>query len=925
MTNIMPTLDLSGTWQIHPDPLSQGLSDSWWVRPPSDDWREIRVPSAWQTVLGVEAVGLAWYHRKLPDEVLAWAGAGLQVRLCFDAVATDCRVWVAGHEVGRHLGDWLPFEIDITAALRGLSAAPEIYVRVDQYHAPRPPKGVVVENGHVAKGFHDVLSIQHAGLWDRVGVRAGGAATLAPLGLGILVDPETGAVQITAESSGDGDLPPARLVILDPDGHEVARGVCRIDGREWRGTAKVPAKPALWSPDTPLLYRLVFELGDGPTAERFEQRFGFRTVATGGPKNSQILLNGSPLQIRGILHWGHEPRHLAPAPPPEQVRDEFQHLRALGFNCVCLCMFYPPDYYFDIADETGMLIWQEHPIWKSRMTPDLLPEYRRCFEGFLRRDRRHPSVIIVSATCEHEAFDAELGRWWWRRSGELLPRTLRQLQTGFLEQTPPDQTDLYDDHVYDNCGRWANFHADMHERIGELPPRPFVMGETIISNAWPDIEAFRKTLDDQKPWWLTHGLDECALFEGALTRRSGAAVLERFKAQGERFRKDFRKRQAEVLRMFPRNAGFVTNSIRDVPICRVGFMDDLNRWRFTPEDTHAWLSDAVLLLKTPDHYRAFPAGATIECELGLSNFGRTSFDGPVLLRTPSGEQRIRLKAAPGEIVWSNFRFTIPAGAELKRFEIEASADGLPSNHWTLVAIPTATPLMGISRLDGLPFTAAESEPEFEEHAYSSGWCLACRSWKPRLPELAGWLPNARPVSASEPIPADTSVLVAHRLTRQVHDFIRRGGRCVLCAHRHTGGLGTKWINLWGQLPLIAESAADVAPLRNGESDTLLELLPYDLTRWTTRAIPTDDLGDSFRDHVEPIIRYVWTHDAGVPKCFDAVCSARVEQGLLVVTCLDHSSVAGAWLLQRLIQYAAQTPLPPAERELDLAPFVAKGM
>ncbi len=921
----MPNLSLNGPWQIRHDPLSQGAADRWWAKPPADKWLDVNVPSAWQSVLGPNANGLAWYRRALPAQALEWARSGGHVRLGFASVATECRVWVGQHEIGRHLGDWMPFEFDITPALRDLTEPPHIYVRVDQYHAPRPAKGVVVENGHIAKGFHDVLSIQHAGLWGDVWIRRTGPVAVAPNGIFINADPESKSVKIVVETTGHGDPPPSSYSITNPKGETVAQGKLEQLAHHPELVASAPlAQPiALWSPDSPALYKCTITLGEGDAGEKHEQRFGFRTVRTGGPDNSQILLNGSPLMIRGMLSWGHEPRHVAPAPPPEQIRAEFQKIRELGFNCICLCMFYPPEVYFDIADETGMLLWQEHPIWKSRMTAEFMPEYRRCYEAFFRRDRRHPSVVIVSATCEHEAYDPELGRWWWEASAQRLPRTIRQLQTGFLEQTPPDQTELYDDHVYDNCGRWVCFLRDMQERIKKLPPRPFVMGETIISNAWPEIAELRAAgPGDKKTWWLTRGLDECEAFERNVSRRHGDTTLARFKKQGDRFGKEHRKFQAELFRMFPRNAGFVTNSIRDVPICRLGFMNDLDRWRFSADETRPWLSDAILLLETPEHLRAFVGGQNIAARIGVSNFGTSTFDSAISVKCGDGRQNVLLRAAPGEIRWTDIVLKVPGTDSAPRtFEVTAEAPGIPANRWTLVALPALREIAGVSRLDGLPFTAAEQEPEFEERGYSSGWCLPCATWKPRLPDLSAFCSNARSISANQPIPADTAVLVTHRLTRQVHEFLKSGGRCVLLSHRHAGGLGSKWINLWGQLPLLIESTAEHATIRVGESDAISAMLLHDLTRWTTRAVPTEDWGDHAHEHVDPIVRYVWTHDAGVPKCFDAVFSARIERGLLVVSTLDHSGEAGRWMLHRVIEFAKNAPLDPAARELDIGRFV----
>lgn len=926
----MGEIDLSGAWQVRHDPLSQGLADRWWRNPPDDGWREISVPSAWQSVLGADAHGLAWYRRRLPAEALAWARGGGRVRLRFDRVATEARVWIGSRYCGGHEGDWVPFELDITDALLGAEdPAPWLYTRVDQYHAPRPARGVVVENGHIAKGFHDVLSLQHAGLWGAVRLRRSAAACLRPNGLGVQADLKRRSVTIELELTGEGPLPEGSFELLDPDGAVVARDRLSASSGN-RGAAilgatlALAAAPAPWSPESPALYTLRVRLGGGDTAETPVRRVGFRTIETGGPGNSQILLNGRPLQIRGLLDWGHEPRHIAPAPTPEEVRANFAQMRARGFNCVALCMFYPPEHFFDIADETGMLVWQVHPVWKSRMSAALMPEYRRQYEEFFRRDRCHPSVVIVSGTCEHEAYDEALGRWWWMESGRALPHTLRQLQTGFLEQVPADLTHLHDDHVYDNCGRWVCFHEDMQSRIAELPPRPFVMGETIISNAWPDLDGLRAVGGASPPWWLTRGLEECAAFEQALERRAGGEGVARFKRQGERFAREFRKFQAEVLRMHPRNAGFVTNAIRDVPICRLGFKDDLDRWRFAPEDTRSWLGDVVLLLQTPEHLRGVAAQSRVACRLGVSNYAGRALDAkPSLALDGRPLNAPALSAGMGEIAWTDVAFDAPACVEgaPRLFELVAVAD--ISNRWPLVALPPRRPPDGAARLDGLPFTEAERTPDFEERAYSSGWCLACRSWKPRLPDAAGLLPGAAVVAAGRTIPPEVRVLLTHRLTQEVHAFIAGGGRVVLLAHRGAGGMGTRWINLWGQVPLIVERDEPHAAIRPGESDAVLALLHYDLTRWTTRAVPSDDLAD-FADHVEPIIRYVWTHDQGVPKRFDAAFSARVEHGLLVVSCLDHTAAAGGWLLDRLLHLAAEAPLGGAARELDVSRFVMTG-
>lgn len=950
-----PPLSLNGPWHIRPDPHNQGLRDRWHTLPWPDP-KTTTIPSAWQHTLGHDYHGIAWLSRTItiPD---SWP-AHARLRLRFNAVATDATVFINGTEVGRHTGDFLPFELDITDAAAGRRDL-TIVLRIDEVFAGRPPAGTITERGHITKGFHDVLSLQHGGIWGDVTLRATGELAISPNGIRVIGDATSGRVVVQVELEPH-DVEGRITIEADIPGYP---GGSESMGHIQRGQRKVEIectpstsdssldwRPQLWSPDSPTLGEItVFahaepglrDLIRSRPEDRATVRFGFRTASTGGPDNSNILLNNKPLLLRGVLHWGHEPDHIAPAPPPDQVRAEFAHLKELGFNCVCMCMWYAPPYYYDIADEMGMLIWQEHPVWKSPMEEELIPEYQRLFEGFFRRDRNHPSIILVSGSCEHERFHPDLAAWWWKRAKEELPDRLVQVQTAFIGWTNPDQTDLHDEHVYDSSGRWVRFCEDLQTTLAELPPKPFVMGETVIATSWLDTKAARAAVNAAPPpppsvlspqpaaptlpWWTPRGLAECEALELAIAARYGPALLEHFRANSHTFNLEQRKFQSEVLRMVPSCAGWVMNQIRDVPQGRLGFMDDLARWRFSPGQTLPWLSGQALLLRTPDHRRGHTAPQSLPVGLGLSNFGEEPFEGALQLRSAAHNHEVDLetpplRCAPGRIAFADLALPLPAVESPTVLNLRALAPGIHPNGWDLWLFPPAADIpAGTVRLDGLPFSKKDLEPDFEERAYSSGWGLKIRSWHAIVPYPETIAFKAPLWRFDAPLPPDTRAIITHKITPRLVDFMDSGGRVLLLANRSPGGLGAGYINLWAQVPLVIPEP----PLTPADLPWIESLLHHDLTRRYTRAIPVAELG--IADQVAPIVRLAFTHDGGIPRLMDALFSAHVGRGLLVATSLDHSDPPGRHLLHQVLGWLTEdAPVSPGRLDPALVRAWAVG-
>jgi beta-galactosidase/beta-glucuronidase len=80
----------------------------------------------------------------------------------------------------------------------------------------------------------------------------------------------------------------------------------------------------------------------------------------------------------------------------------------LGFNLIKLCLFVPNPVYFDIADEEGMLLWLEFPMWLPEVSKDLRVMAPGEYAEITQLVRHHPSLVLYSLGCElSQAVDGE--------------------------------------------------------------------------------------------------------------------------------------------------------------------------------------------------------------------------------------------------------------------------------------------------------------------------------------------------------------------------------------------------------------------------------------------------------------------------------------------------------------------------------------
>ena len=151
-----------------------------------------------------------------------------------------------------------------------------------------------------------------------------------------------------------------------------------------------------WSPESPKLYTLVVECGEGS----IERKFGVRRLI---PDGVQLKLNGKPCYMRGICEHCYFPITVHPHHDIAEYKKIIKKIKSLGFNYIRFHTFVPAEEYMQAADELGILMHIESP---NNTTFEEWCEIVKCC-------RRHTSTVIYCCGNElqlHDAFIEHLRR-----------------------------------------------------------------------------------------------------------------------------------------------------------------------------------------------------------------------------------------------------------------------------------------------------------------------------------------------------------------------------------------------------------------------------------------------------------------------------------------------------------------------------------
>ncbi len=405
-------LDLSGRWRV--GVADEELRRVWYDHDFDDSaFSNIDVPGHWRSHPDFADNDDPLLYRRRFSTVRAHPGTRSWLESA--GICAQGDLWLDGNYLGNTDGAWVPHAFEVTeqlAARRDHTLGVEVASPpLGDPDAKRGLLGTWQDGPYVEPGWNP------GGIWRPVTIRRTGP--VAVIGHRVVCTAATAARATVTFACTLDAVEQTEVTISSTVGdtdheerHTLARGANEV---QW--TVDV-TNPELWWPaelgDQPLTRATVAVLTDhrlrkprdpegGPggggddqaarVSDTFTRRIGLRRVRL---DDWICTVNGERLFLRGVL-VGPVAQDLARA-PEAAFTDQVAAARRAGANLIRVHAHLSRDELYDAADEAGMLIWQDLPLFRSqhRSVRKLAIRTARCAVESLGA---HPSIVIW---CAHD-------------------------------------------------------------------------------------------------------------------------------------------------------------------------------------------------------------------------------------------------------------------------------------------------------------------------------------------------------------------------------------------------------------------------------------------------------------------------------------------------------------------------------------------
>lgn len=381
--------NLNGEWNFIFDDKNEGEINQYFLNFPK--FNKINVPFTYETKLsGIEDESIhyiVWYNRKIV--ITKEHIKDKKVILNFEGSDYETKVWINGKYVGKHIGGYSRFSLDIENYI--VEGENDITVKVEDSLSKNHPRG----KQRYKKESWKCWYIQTTGIWKTVWLEwvskqylksVKNTPKIDKLQLEIETnlseqDIENGNYYIETEISFNGQITNKTKELINSNLQDIEINITQ------EGIEHIIQK---WSTKNPNLYDINYKLYyNDKVIDTVYSYFGIRDITI---KDSKIFLNNEQLYLKLILDQGYwKESHLTP-PNEESIIKDIESVLAFGYNGVRKHQKVEDERFLYWCDVKGVLVWGEMANCYD-FNDVSLQNFTDEWIRIVKQNYNHPSII----------------------------------------------------------------------------------------------------------------------------------------------------------------------------------------------------------------------------------------------------------------------------------------------------------------------------------------------------------------------------------------------------------------------------------------------------------------------------------------------------------------------------------------------------